>query len=131
VTQHHALALFPVELRARLGLSAHTTCAAFGVQLANYRQLREAVRFLTEHGCRFVDSVPPDLYPGIDYAAHVLDPDGHCIQLYYTMEQVGWDGLPRPRDQRRLTSVDPATWPETVSALPDTFAGEPFLGPWG
>src|SRR3712207_8281837 len=45
--------------RARLGLSDHTTCAAFGLQVANYRQLRDAVRFLAEHGCRLVDSVPP------------------------------------------------------------------------
>lgn len=129
-TEHHSLALLPVALRSRLGLSAHTTCAAFGLQLANYRQLRAAVRFLTEHGCQFVDSIPPDLYPGIDYAAHVLDPDGHCVQLYYTMEQIGWDGQPRPREQRRATPTDPAAWPEVVEALPDTFAGEPFLGPW-
>ena len=27
--------------------------------------------------------MPPELYPGIDYAAFALDPDGHCIQLYY------------------------------------------------
>jgi catechol 2,3-dioxygenase-like lactoylglutathione lyase family enzyme len=130
-TEHHALALFPAELRERLGLSAHTSCAAFGMQVANYRQLRAAVRFLTEHGCRVLDSVPPELHPGIDYAAYVLDPDGHCIQLYYGMEQIGWDGRPRPRDQRRVGAADPAQWPETVEALPDTFAGEPFLGPWG
>jgi catechol 2,3-dioxygenase-like lactoylglutathione lyase family enzyme len=130
-TEHHALALFPAELRAGLGFSAHTTGAAFGLQVATYRQLRAAVRFLTDHGCRLLDTVPPDLHPGIDYAAHVLDPDGHCIQLYYAMEQIGWDGRPRPRDQRRVADADPATWPETVAALPDTFAGEPFLGPWG
>lgn len=130
-TEHHALALFPVELRPALGLSEHSTCAAFGLQLANYRQLRDAVRFLEERGCRFVQSVPPDLYPGIDYAAHVLDPDGHCIQLYYGMEQIGWDGIPRPRDSGPAAAADPASWPETVEARPDTFAGEPFLGPWG
>jgi catechol 2,3-dioxygenase-like lactoylglutathione lyase family enzyme len=130
-TEHHALALFPVELRPALGLSEHTTCAAFGLQLANYRQLRDAVRFLEERGCRFVTNVPLELYPGIDYAAHVLDPDGHCIQLYYGMEQIGWDGQPRPRDQRPAAAADPASWPETVEARPDTFAGEPFLGPWG
>ena len=28
-------------------------------------------------------------------------PDGHCIQLYYYMEQVGWDGRPRPAALRR------------------------------
>jgi hypothetical protein len=89
------------------------------------------VRFLTDHGCRLLADVPPELHPGIDYAAYVLDPDGHCIQLYYAMEQIGWDGQPRPRAERRSADSNPANWPETVAAQPDTFAGEPFLGPWG
>ena len=127
-TEHHSVALFPISLRERLGFSGHTTNASFGVQVANYRQLREAVRFLQEQGCRFIEGVPPALHPGIDYAAYVQDPDGHCIQLYWSMEQVGWDGQVRPREERAY--VAPAGWPETVAARPDSFMGEPFLGPW-
>jgi catechol 2,3-dioxygenase-like lactoylglutathione lyase family enzyme len=127
-TEHHSLALYPIALREKLGLSPHTTSMSLGLQLANYRQLRDAVKFFKERGARFAD-VPPELYPGVDYAAHVLDPDGHCIKLYYYMEQVGWDGKPRPKAMRR--KVDPANWPETVEPLPDTYEGEPFLGPWG
>jgi catechol 2,3-dioxygenase-like lactoylglutathione lyase family enzyme len=127
-TEHHSLALYPLAMREPLGLSAHSTCMSLGLQLANYRQLRDAVSFFRKHGARFAD-VPPELYPGIDYAAHVLDPDGHCLKLYYYMEQVGWDGKPRPKELRR-----PATngdWPETVEPLSDTYEGEPYLGPWG
>ncbi len=129
-TEHHSLGLLPVELRAELGLSPDTTCASFGIQLANYRQLRDAVAFLRESGVRVeTTQIPPELYPGVDYAAHAFDPEGHCIQLYYYMEQVGWDGRPRQASQRR--EVDPARWPETLEPLPDTFTGEPLLGPWG
>lgn len=128
-TEHHSLGLFPLALRETLSLSPHTTCMAFGLQLASYEQLRAAVGFLRERGARFVNTVPPDLYPGIDYAAHVLDPDGHCIQLYYTMEQIGWDGKPRPRELRR--QVKPGEWPEALDAMSDTYHGEPYLGPWG
>ena len=56
----------------------------------------------------------------------MLDPDGHCIKLYYYMEQVGWDGKPRPKELRR--KVDQQKWPETVEPLPDTYEGEPFFG---
>src|SRR5207253_2792486 len=87
--------------REKLGLSAHTTCAAFGLQLASYQQLRDAVQFLRDRGVTVVDSIPPELYPGIDYAAHVQDPDGHCLQLYYQMEQIGWDGQPRTKEDER------------------------------
>jgi catechol 2,3-dioxygenase-like lactoylglutathione lyase family enzyme len=127
-TEHHSVALYPMALRQALGLSPHTTSMSLGLQLANYRQLRDAVKFFKDRGARFTD-VPPELYPGIDYAAHVLDPDGHCIKLYYYMEQVGWDGKPRPKELRR--KVDHANWPETVDPLPDTYEGEPFFGPWG
>ena len=127
-TEHHSLALYPMALRETLGLSPHTTSMSLGLQLANYRQLRDAVNFFKERGAHFAE-IPPELYPGIDYAAHVLDPDGHCIKLYYYMEQVGWDGKPRPKELRR--KVDPGRWPETVEPLPDTYEGEPFFGPWG
>jgi hypothetical protein len=65
----------------------------------------------------------------VDYAAHAFDPEGHCIQLYYYMEQVGWDGRPRKASERR--QVDAGNWPDTLEPLADTFMGEPLLGPWG
>ena len=129
-TEHHSLGLLPLTLRSALGLSPHSTCASFGIQVANYRQLREALAFLHDKGIRVsTDAIPAELHPGIDYAAYAFDPDGHCIQLYYYMEQVGWDGRPRPASERR--SVDPTHWPEALEPVSDTFAGEPFLGPWG
>ena len=129
-TEHHSLGLFPLTLREPLGLSIHTTCASFGIQVANYRQLREAVAFLRAEGVRVeTDRVPPELHPGVDYAAWAFDPEGHCIQLYYYMEQVGWDGRTRPASQRR--KVNPSRWPEVLEPMADTFMGEPLLGPWG
>ena len=76
-----------------------------------------------------LDSLPPELTPGMDYVVHALDPDGHCLQLYYYMEQLGWDGRPRPADQRR--PIDNASWPESLDPLSDTYSGETFMGPWG
>ena len=76
-----------------------------------------------------IDTVPAELYPGIDYAAHVLDPEGHCLQLYYYMEQIGWEGRPRPAELRR--KVLPGEWPAVLEAMSDTYQGEPYLGPWG
>lgn len=128
-TEHHSLALYPLALRELLGLSPHTSSMTLGLQLANYQQLRDAVRFLVDNGVRVTDAVPPDLYPGIDYAAHLFDPDGHCLQLYYYMEQIGWDGRPRPKGLRRRPIN--GDWPAVVEAMPDSYQGEPFLGSWG
>ena len=128
-TEHHSLALYPLALRAGLGLSANTTCMTFGLQLASYEQLRNAVSFLRARGVRVNDAIPSELYPGMDYVAHVLDPDGHCLQLYYYMEQVGWDGKPRPPELRR--KVVGREWPESIEPPADVYQGEPFFGPWG
>jgi catechol 2,3-dioxygenase-like lactoylglutathione lyase family enzyme len=126
--EHHSVALYPKELRATLGLSEHTSNLSFGVEVANYAQLRAAVEFLKSRGVRFVDSIPPELYPGTDYSAFALDPDGHCIQLYYYMEQVGWDGrVRRPSERRQVSSV----WPEALEPLSDTYVDQVFQGPFG
>ena len=101
---------------------------SIGVQVATYRQLKDAVAFLREQGLRFIDTIPFDLHPGIDYAAHAVGPDGHCIQLYHSMEQVGWDGRPRPAAQRRRVEPD---WPQTIEGLPDAYADQTYQGPLG
>ncbi|PWU17083.1 MAG: extradiol dioxygenase [Candidatus Rokuibacteriota bacterium] len=126
--EHHSLGLFPKELRRTLGLTEDTTCMSFGIELGSYAQLRESVAFLKSRGIRFVDSIPPELYPGIDYSAFALDPDGHCIQLYYYMEQVGWDGKVRPASERRAMT---AAWPESLLPMSDTYVDQVFQGPLG
>ena len=79
---------------------------SFGVEVASYAQLREAVAVMKEQGVTFIDSIPPSFYPGIDYTAFALDPDGHCIQLYYYMEQIGWHGRVRPASERRASTAN-------------------------
>jgi hypothetical protein len=74
-----------------------------------------------------VIEIPGELHPGIEYAAHVLDPDGHALQLYHQMEQVGWDGRTRPRTDAARSFAE---WPETIPESTDTYMGEPYLGPW-
>jgi catechol 2,3-dioxygenase-like lactoylglutathione lyase family enzyme len=127
-TEHHSLALYPVALREKLGLSPHTSCMSFGNQVGDYQQLRNAVDFLKSNGVT-IKYLPPELFPGMDYTAFAVDPDGHTIQLYYYMEQLGWDGKARPKSAR--AKVDNAKWPETVDAVADTFDGETLLGPLG
>jgi len=126
--EHHTLGLFPKELRKTLGLSEHSSCMSFGIELGSYAQLREAVAFLKSRGVKIIDAIPPELYPGIDYSAFALDPDGHCIQLYYYMEQIGWDGRARPASQRRKITT---SWPAALDPLGDTYQDQLFQGPLG
>jgi catechol 2,3-dioxygenase-like lactoylglutathione lyase family enzyme len=126
-TEHHSLSLAPIGLRAKLGLSDHSSTMSFGLQLANYRQLLDAVGFLKGRGFTLRE-LPPEMTPGQDHNIYVFDPDGQAVQLYFHMEQIGWDGKPRPASERRR--VERGNWPDSLDALPDSYAGEPFLGPW-
>ena len=127
-TEHHSLTLAPRTLRDTLGLGSHSTCMSMGFELGSYRQLRDAVAYLKGEGVRFTDAIPAELHPGIDYAAHCIDPDGHCLELYCYMEQIGWDGKPRPAALRREIARD---WPETLEPVSDTYADQTFQGPLG
>ncbi len=126
-TEHHSLALYPVALRAELGLNPGTTVFSLGMQVADFAQLRAAVGFLGNEGVT-IKFLPPELFPGIDHCAFALDPDGHAVQLYHGMEQIGWDGRPRPPGLR--PKIDNSHWPQSIDAGSDTFLGEAFLGPW-
>jgi len=64
----------------------------------------------------------------MDYTTFAIDPQGHAIQLYAYMEQIGWDGRPRPAEARRKV-VSGASWPDALEPLEDDYTGEVFLGP--
>ena len=127
-SEHHSLSLFPKALRGELGLNPDTSCASMGVEVGSYQQLRDAVSYLKKKGVQFTDAIPPELYPGVDYAAHIVDPAGHCLMLHYYMERIGWDGKPRPAEQRRKVGKD---WPEAIEPMSDTYADQTFMGPLG
>ena len=128
-TEHHSMSLYPIALRKELGCREDSQLFAFAVRLANYQQLKSAVAFFREQGCTVREDIPQKLYPGIDYSAFVVDPDGQLIQLYAYMEQVGWNGKPRPASERRR--VIPGDWPDALDSVSDSYMGEPFLGPLG
>ena len=116
-----------MALREKLGLSTHSTLAWFGLQLANYRQLRRAIESLRAQGVTVRDDLDAGVHPGIDHAVWAFDPDGHCLLLYWSMEQIGWDGVAR---SARAPAGPVSTWPDQVPASPDAFKGQVFLGPF-
>ncbi|MBI05119.1 MAG: extradiol dioxygenase [Pelagibacteraceae bacterium] len=127
-TEHHSLALYPIALRSELGLTERSTSMAFGIRVNDYAQLKSSISWLRDKGVE-IRYPPPELSPGMDYTAFAMDPDGHAIQLYCYMEQLGWDGRPRPKEQRR--EIDNNNWPDMIEPVTDSFAGEQFMGPWG
>jgi catechol 2,3-dioxygenase-like lactoylglutathione lyase family enzyme len=127
-TEHHSFAVADKELRSHMGLSDQTSCMSIGMEVGSYEQLRAAVQHFVKMGHTVVEDIPSEMYRGIDYAAHLVDPDGHLVCLYYYMEQIGWTGIPRPQAERRKVTHP---WPDTLAPLSDTYADQTYMGPWG
>lgn len=125
--EHHTLSLHPVEVRKELGLPENTTLMCQGLQVASWKQLRSAVQHLQDHGCQQVD-IPREFHLGIDYAAHFVGPEGHCVRVYFDMERIGWDGQPKPATMRPKVQQP---WPEVLDNVSDPFAQRCFMGPLG
>jgi catechol 2,3-dioxygenase-like lactoylglutathione lyase family enzyme len=122
--EYFMLALYESALRPDLGLPERANSMALGFRVANYRQLRAAVEFMRARGAEEV-RVPAELVPGFDYVAHLKDPDGNLVQLYYYQRLC----VPTvPLTPTVSTSAD--EWPAVVDAAPDVFGGQQFLGPW-
>jgi catechol 2,3-dioxygenase-like lactoylglutathione lyase family enzyme len=131
-TEHHSLALYPERLRSELGLGVANRNFALGMQLGSYDQLRRAGLFMADRGWRQTMDAPPELYTGIDRALFFEDPQGNRIMLYYYMEQIGWDGRPRPAEARVPREARPVSqWPERIQAPSDVYSDSPLMGPLG
>jgi catechol 2,3-dioxygenase-like lactoylglutathione lyase family enzyme len=127
-TEHHALAIYPTALRTILGLNPSSTTFAFAMQVASYQQLRTMYHYLKKAGVT-IQPIPHELSPGLGHHFYAIDPDGYLVQFYWEIEQIGWDGNPRPAGLRRTFGLNPSTWPTTIESQSDSFMGEVFLGP--
>jgi len=125
-TEHHSIGLYPKKIRPILGLSGHTTSLSCGFKVNDYQQLLNAIDFLDAEGIE-IKKLPTELFPGMGHTAFVIDPEGHALQLYHYMEQIGWDGMPCPPDKRPKINND--NWPSTLEMKSDMFCGEIYSGP--
>jgi catechol 2,3-dioxygenase len=93
-SDHHVLAL----LTPRAPASGETPGAIglhhIAFELASFEELRRAARCVTEH------HGPPRAVrqggPGCQVRVYFPDPEGNLVELYWALDQVGWDGRSRP-----------------------------------
>lgn len=127
-TEHHSMALHPWALKEKLNSTAQSTLAYIGFQLGSFKQLRAAKEFLIAEGATLLET-PLEFQMGHDYAAHFLDPEGHCVRLYHAIDHVNWEGQPRPQRQRNVTPV--SAWPEALTDSDTAYSVEIHQGPLG
>lgn len=93
-TDHHVLALFALpdvpadEPGGRFGLHH------LAFELATFEDLRRAARYMREHGIA-VQAVRQG-GPGCQLRLYFRDPESNLVELYWGLDQIGWDGRSRP-----------------------------------
>src|SRR6266508_3120343 len=95
---HHAFVLFNKQVMDMLsggGRRPDVTINQITWQVGSLSEVGDAAKWLNERGER-LQRVGRDM-PGSNWHAYVYDPDGHTNELYYGIEQVGWEGYSKPR----------------------------------
>jgi catechol 2,3-dioxygenase-like lactoylglutathione lyase family enzyme len=98
-SDHHALLLAPKALGSMMGDDAESsdiTVNQITWQVGTLEEVVNAYQFLKERGIK-IRRVGRDM-PGSNWHVYFCDPDGHTIELYYGMEQVGWTHHSKPKD---------------------------------
>jgi catechol 2,3-dioxygenase-like lactoylglutathione lyase family enzyme len=96
-SDHHALLLAHKSLGAIFGddaVSPDITVNQITWQLGTLEEVVNAYQFFKEKGVE-IRRVGRDM-PGSNWHVYIRDPDGHTIELYYGIEQIGWTRHSKP-----------------------------------
>lgn len=96
-SDHHCLALFemkqPLEGWAAPGAGS-IGLHHFAFAVRDYEGLLDAYRTLRLSGVEIVGQ--RQYGPGSQLRLYCLDPDGNRVEIYWDLDQIGWDGRARP-----------------------------------
>ncbi|MBS1843390.1 MAG: VOC family protein [Actinobacteria bacterium] len=134
-TDHHVLSMFDL----RDGAEAPTAQDSYPLpshglhhmafEMASFEDLRRAARVVREQQIPLQGMRTGG--PGCQLRLYLWDPEGNIIELYWALDQIGWDGRARPYppvETINLESVDVDSWLEWKGA---EFASAPLGAPAG
>src|SRR5258706_12001307 len=141
---HHAMVLFPKRVRDALGRAEKpgVTINQITWQVGSMSEVSNAIKWFNQRGIKQQRS-GRDM-PGSNWHTYLYDPDGHSNELYYGIEQIGWNGHSKPRsmydrgfdkppelpqisefeevEQARAKGIDPTSGYRHIDKLPATYA---------
>lgn len=115
-TDHHVISLFglrdtSVFSESGVGRMARPGVHHVGFEVATFEDLRSILEYARRHDIPVHGTRSGG--PGNQLRVYILDPEDNIVELYYAMDQIGWDGATRP-------------YPPVEQIDIDTFA----IGPW-
>src|SRR5258708_3255348 len=112
-TDHHSFVIFPRRaIDARRGPNPEhpeVTTNQITWQVGSLREVTDGFDYFGASGTKIYRAGRDT--PGSNWHVYPYDPDGHVNELYYGIEQVGWDGLSKPRAMHRAHYAEPPALP--------------------
>ena len=103
---HHSLVLAPMPPEEREKKGGATIIQQIALEVADLETLKRIRAYLVSKNARVLGSIKHE-GPGGNYTFDFEDPDGNRLQFFSDMDQIGWDGKSRPKEQwRRFTLED-------------------------
>src|SRR5713101_308046 len=96
-TDHHAFVLFNkrvLDHRPDRKFAPEVTVNQITWQCGSLKEIMDAHTYFQEHDIP-IQRVRRDM-PGSNWHVYVYDPDGHTVELYYGIEQIGWNQMSKP-----------------------------------
>ena len=125
-TDHHAFVLFPWKVRKAIDyknvLVDTATMNQITWQVGSLQEVRNATDWFTEVGVKY-GRTGRDI-PGSNWHVYPVDTDGRVNELFYGIEQIGWNGLSKPQNMYSEKFMEAPQLPYMREAEEVRIAGE-------
>jgi catechol 2,3-dioxygenase len=106
-TDHHVLSIFDLRDPANDGGAGDGQgLHHFAFEMESFAALRQTAKVVRERGLRIQGQRTGG--PGNQLRFYFWDPEGNLIELYWYLDQIGWDG--KVRDYPEITNIDIETF---------------------
>ena len=101
---HHSLVLAKVDGERKKGAVAGNI-HHIALEVEDLDELKRIRKYLLTQGVNLHGKIKHE-GPGMNFVLDFEDPEGNRVQFFCVMDQIGWDGKSRPKEQWHRFEVD-------------------------
>jgi catechol 2,3-dioxygenase-like lactoylglutathione lyase family enzyme len=102
---HHSLVLARMSAEEREKQAGPTIIQQISFEVADLEALKRIRAYLIARRAQVLGPIKHE-GPGGNYTFDFEDPEGNRLQFFSDMDQIGWDGNSRPKEQWRRFTVE-------------------------
>lgn len=102
---HHSLVLVRMPDDEQKKGTGAKLLQQIAMEVADLETLKRIRKYLLAQGVHVQGKIKHE-GPGTDYTFDFDDPEGNRLQFFSDMDQIGWDGKSRPKEQWKRFEVD-------------------------